>query len=219
MTIRPSFGHWRMALIEHVKSVVNQFTETNANRIIALGTIILALLSYCGLQDARTTFDLGTRAWISPIAVGLKAPLKRPEPISVGIWYDNVGKLPALDLHEHYTFYSSPNADMDSGAAMSKVAAAEICKGIEPSTDAEVVYPNSGGVKMTISVKPVNPQTGKPTPLYEGFMSGNHSLIVHICIAYKTLDHIHHSQFCYFYRPGLTEGTDLNRCDKGNRAD
>ena len=72
---------------------------------------------------------------------------------------------------------------------------------------------------MTVSVKPIDPQTGKAPVLYDDLMSGDHSLIVLFCIAYKTLDQVHHSEFCYFYRPGFGDGVNLDRCDKGNKAD
>ena len=216
---------WLLALSGFAQHVA-RFTEQSANRLIAtgtivvaLGTLVLAMVSYCGLQDARTTFETGSRAWIAPISIGLTTNLEQGNPIAFGVKYDNVGKLPAVDLHEHYNLSSVPNASIDNGTAMSQIEEDHICRDIEPWKDADVVYPNAGGVKMILTLKPTDPQTGKPTPLYENFMSGDHSLVVHFCIAYKTLNGVHHSEFCYVYRPGVTEGLDFNRCDKGNRAD
>jgi hypothetical protein len=171
------------------------------------------------LEQTRTAFETGSRAWISPIAVGLRQPLENGKPISFGIWYDNVGKLPAIDLHTRYAAYSFDNDNMDNGLAMATVDKEDMCRDVQPLPDAEVVYPNSGGVKMLISLKPPDPTTGQTDPIYRSFMSGNHSFVIQICIAYRTLNRIHRSAFCYFYRPGLSEGNDFNRCDKGNKAD
>jgi hypothetical protein len=98
------------------------------------------------------------------------------------------------------TTRSFKNSEMDSGAAMDKVDKADICKGVELWRDAEVVYPSSGGEKMLIAIKPNDPKMGQPTPIYESFLSGDHSLAIQFCIAYKTLGKTHYSAFCYFYR-------------------
>jgi hypothetical protein len=171
------------------------------------------------IRDAQNTFEVGSRAWISPIAVGFVGIPERGKPIEIGLRYDNVGKTPAIDLHERFLLSAPTNTAMNDGSAMVFVDKNNVCDGVEPQKDAEVAYPSSGGANMMLSLKPTDLLTGQPVPLYNEFMSGDHSLIVQYCIAYRTLTVIGKSAFCYFYKPGLTAGLDLNRCDKGNHAD
>jgi len=191
----------------------------DANRVIALGTVVLALISLFGLRDARHTFEIGSRAWISPIAVGLAAPIESGKPINIGLRYNNVGNLPATDLHAHFILYSFQDREIDDGSAMRTISYSDVCAGVDPWKDAEVVYPRSGGVTMTVSLKPIDSKTAERIPLYDDFMSDNHTLVVQYCIAYRTIGGTHKSAFCYYYRPGVTVGIELNRCDNGNRAD
>ncbi|MGA7711595.1 MAG: hypothetical protein WCA81_06820 [Rhizomicrobium sp.] len=189
---------------------------------LLVGTVVAAgvgdWIFYRTMDDSKSIFISGSRAWISPISIGLAAPIEKGKPLSIGLQYENVGRLPAFDLREHYTLESAPDAKMEDGSAMATIGKADICAGVEPFKDAEVAYPNSGGARLTISVKPVDSKTGRPVELYDSFLSGNHTLIVQFCIAYKTLETTHKSAFCYFYRPGYTVGIDFNRCDKGNHA-
>jgi hypothetical protein len=111
--------------------------------------VIVAALQLCTLektdQTLNQTFLVGNRAWISPITIALTDLPVNGKPISIGLTYNNVGKLPALDLHERYTLSSVPNKAIDDGTAMVVIDKSDICQTVEPWKDAEVAYPNSGG--------------------------------------------------------------------------
>jgi hypothetical protein len=174
------FAGWSIDVIRATNRLAKAAEESAAE------TAAQTKLQTKSLEQTRTAFETGSRAWISPIAVGLRQPLENGKPISLGIWYDNVGKLPAIDLHTRHAAYSFDNNNMGNGLAMATVDKEDMCRDVQPLPNAEVVYPNSGGVKMLISLKPPDPTTGQTDPIYSSFMSGNHSFVIQICIGIET---------------------------------
>jgi hypothetical protein len=206
---------WRV--VAGLKAIDGLITAI-ATVAVAFATVFLYYATRDLVEDAKHAFEIANRAWVAPISIGLASTLEKGKPISIGLRYENVGKVPAIDLHEHYAIFSPPDTAMDDGSAMAFVDKNDVCDGVEPWKDAQVLYPGAGGTTLTLSLKPIDPKTGKGVPLYDDFMSGNHSVIVQFCIAYKTLEATHKSAFCYFYRPNIATSTDLARCDKGNHA-
>ena len=196
-----------------------EMLEKSANRIIALGTLVLATIGYFGLQDAHETFETGSRAWIAPIAVGLNSKPEKGKPVSFGVLYDNVGKIPATDINEYYQLHVINNSSFQTDNLADTLNKTDFCKGIEPKQGADILYPNAGKTQSLISIQPTDLKTGEPNPFYDNFISGNYTLIVQMCIAYKTLNKSHHSAFCYFYKPGLSDDNNFNHCNAGNKAD
>lgn len=191
--------------------------------IVAIPLLIASGALYWGMQDlvaeANLSFEAGARAWISPVAAGLPTPIENGKPITIGLRYTNVGKAPASDVNIHYALHVFPNDAMDNGKAMATIASSDICAGVEPVKGAEVVYPTSGIARLVLAINPADPKTGKHVALYDTYMAGNQTLAAQFCVAYKTLGATHKSAFCYFYRPGVSEGASLNQCNQGNYAD
>jgi hypothetical protein len=191
--------------------------------VLLFGTVIAAAIGdrifYSTMRDSRHTFELGSRAWISPVAAKLLAPIAQGQPVKFGVRYDNVGRLPAFDVRVHYSIDFIPNTTIDDGTAMAAIDKNDICDGVEPSKNAEVVYPNTGGETVMVAVQTVDPKTGQSTnPKVDDFISGHDTMTVQFCAAYRTLEATHKTAFCFLYRTGYSNGNTLSICDKGNHA-
>ncbi len=162
--------------------------------------------------------EASTRAWLVPTAARLVSNVEKGKPIDIGLQYRNVGKVPASDVNISYTLSVFPNEALENGTAMASLAGKDICRNVEPVTGSESVYPGPVGAGLILAVTPADPKTGKPIALYETYTSGNHTIAVQFCIAYRTLGVTHKSAFCYFHRPDTATGLNLNQCSLGNRA-
>jgi hypothetical protein len=184
--------------------------------LIATGGLLWATSSL--VTEAKRSSEEATRAWISPTAASLMSKTESGKPINIGLAYNNVGRAPATDINMRYALYVFPNEAVDSGKAMATIAEKDPCEGVEPVNGAAAVYPGPTGARLILALTPTD-QNGQHIQLYDTYMSGNHTLAAHFCIAYHTFGATHKSAFCYFYRPDRAAGMAFNQCSQGHHAD
>lgn len=89
------------------------------------------------------------------------------------------------------------------------------CKMMWRPEKAIVVYPSVGLSAANYSLT----RTIDKSLIDEGVVSGTRLVFFSGCFSYKTIDTIHRSWFCYFYKAGKTEISNWSICPYGNGAD
>jgi hypothetical protein len=163
---------------------------------------------------AASALIASSRAWISPTGAGLDRPLKLHDIFEFFVQYSNPGKSPAMDVHPIYTITPIEAARFDDNSFNSIIESTDICRGLEAVSGADVVYPEQpSGYSFHFRVKDQNWVT-------QDMIDGKVAIVIRMCFAYKTMNALHHTSFCYFYRAGVTDDfRKLNVCTAGNHAD
>lgn len=185
---------------------------------LAASTVITTIIIACQLNVMRSTDEAiriaveGSRAWVAPQNAILLDDLKAGEPFRFQIEYHNVGREPALDVNPTYRLESISEKLFADNTFNSAIESHHICDGVKVAPGADVLYPaQTDGYKLVLGVP-------------KGWMSadivdGKSAMVVHMCIAYTTGKAVHHTAFCFFYRPGVSENKQFNVCTAGNYAD
>lgn len=171
----------------------------------AVGGIVFLALSR--LEPASVTQD---RAWIEPQSIMLRGPIKSTKPIELEVAYANVGKAVALDAMGRYQIQVVSAADFDKGSADKSIEADQICRDVRTKFGAGVVYP-SATRRLDFTFD---------DPRYaDRLNSGDNALVFEMCISYRTLSKVHHTAFCYYYRPHRQSALGMDLCLAGQHAD
>jgi hypothetical protein len=153
-----------------------------------------------------------SRAWIAPANALLLDDLTIGEPFRFQIQYNNVGKEPALDVRPIYKIRPVEGQQFTDNTFNSVIESDDICHNVQVAPGADVIYPDQpGGYKLNFGV----PRGW----LSADIVNGKSALIIEMCFAYRTVNAVHHTAFCYFYRPGISENRQFNICTAGNHAD
>ena len=88
------------------------------------------------------------------------------------------------------------------------------CKALGTAPGADVVYPDQpDGYKLMFT----NHLVGW---MNDEVVSGRTAVVLQMCFAYQTINEVHHTSFCYFYRTGVSPpNKQMNICTAGNHAD
>lgn len=128
--------------------------------------------------------------------------------------YSNAGKTPALDVRARYhvrRLASSTFTDETFNGIIEADIAAERCSGAPPAPGADVIYPGQpDGYKMRL-----NFGTGFVT---DTVINGTEMIVFEMCFTYRTVEEIHRSSLCYYWRTGEAEGLQWNICTAGNHT-
>ena len=163
---------------------------------------------------ASPSFDFGLlaheRAWIEPQHITLDTPVKSGGPIKLDVAYSNVGKSPAQDAIARYQIEVVTGASFDNGTADKSIEADQICRNTVTKSGAGVVYPSSTRqLGFTF-------EDGRYS---DRLNAGDNALVFEMCVSYKTQNTVHHSAFCYVYRPMRQAALEMEPCHAGQHAD
>lgn len=173
----------------------------NANQVMALFTIALAGISYCGLRDAQQAFIASTRAWIVPLGVRFDGEPKAGLNVRLKIAYENIGKEPAINVIHiaNWTgktfpvtvdalgmpYIDTPNTHWPPHFSCESFSNA--------SKNTRAIYP---GTKYEDIRYIFN---GPPLP--QTVVDGRESFLVYGCFVYSTFGKERSSPYCYYLQP------------------
>jgi hypothetical protein len=198
---------WRDKLYRPIAVIVAHPHEATAigTAILAIATLILAVIAIVTMERAEAITKQAERAWLSPMGAILQQIIEEDKPISFDLFFQNSGKQPAFDVvfrQQNAIIKAPPKTDW-SGFVVDKN---NTCEGLEPSVGALTVYPNNIG-PMGTSFRVFDSASGiNPILANKPIADGTLTYYVRGCIAYKTFGETHHSAFCYAILHNSTTG-------------
>jgi hypothetical protein len=190
---------WREKFINRpISAIVANPSEATAigTVILAIATLILAVIAIVTLERTEAITKQAERAWISPLGVVLQENIEENKPIRFVLLFTNTGKQPAFDVvfrHQNAVIRAPGQTDW-SGFVVEKNTT---CEGLEPSIGALTVYPNNIGPVGT-SIRAFDSAAGiNPITATRSIVDGTFTYYVRGCASYKTFGETHHSAFCY----------------------
>jgi hypothetical protein len=161
----------------------------------AITGLLGLLLVWQTLREARDSTVWANRAWIAPTGVeqdmqisgGVAGQFKLGVQLPVRVYYDNVGKGPALSVNAY--FIPKIVDPVTGGNAMGGVN--DSCKeGTEGSAPPLTVFPNSGKHNWWSWEIPAK-------YVVSDVITGGKDLIIQGCATYLTMSEFHKTRFCY----------------------
>jgi hypothetical protein len=96
---------------------------------------------------------------------------------------------------------------------------ADECRSVMNISGSAIAF---SGVRMAVEMDTFrdSPNASQRIVVDDNLIKGDSVLAIYTCISYRTLDTIHHSGECYFYRAGFTADLDtLTVCESGHVSD
>ena len=180
---------------------------------VTAGIALLALvLGIYQTSDARHSFEADHRAWLAPQHAGSK-PLVAATPLELSIQIFNTGRQPATDVTSYVGWLSFPGTDIEDVKMIESLDDLSIKCPAMPQTRNGVMYPSTGNSSYSIATK-------IPDDIIDPrIVRGDAILAVYGCMAYRTFEAVHHSNFCFFYEAEKTAADSWGFCTVGNYAD
>jgi len=169
--------------------------------VLALATLLLAVIAIVTLQRTEAITKQGERAWISPITILPSLPLKENEVIHFSLVLSNTGKQPALGVTfaQQNGVVKAPPIDDWTNLTVEKNTS---CEGLEPIPGSYVIYPTA---LTAASTHGSDSGTGKdPAVATPAIINGLFHYYVRGCIAYLTFGEPHTSKYCYVLQTRAT---------------
>jgi hypothetical protein len=188
----------------------------NATQVLAVSTMVLALVTYCGLRDNEKATVIANRAWLTPSLAEITSPIDTTTNLSFAIVYGNTGKEPALGFTAQEEAGAVPKPKGSWFTVFHKDTITDVCARTTPDTEI-TIYPT--GPNQHIYEVSMN------GPLTEDVASGEKILWVHGCFAYRSPvsgEIIHRSEYCFLFPPVMNNGKRVFKsisCMYGNKAD
>lgn len=193
--------YWRQQI--KVGDSLNKITAAAA--VIAIVGLLLVGMSYCEARDATMRAN---RAWLTPNRSRYVVPPSAGGPAKIEIIYGNSGHEPAegfVAQQEFATVQSGLVGNISSYDLLdhaefvgAQTTFSKICDQANPPPEGTLdegppQYPSSP-YELTY---PLKVDAGS-LPHYADIVSGNRTLIIHGCFAYRTFGRIHKSEYCMF---------------------
>jgi hypothetical protein len=172
------------------------------------------------VKIARDNLLAAERAWIGPTAAAMNTPIQLNNPIKVTINYGNTGRQPAQAI----TLLGSKTYSIDdwNGGVIAAKDIDDFRKGcmnanVTLAPTMLVVYPTTGfqSYMMNLDSASKNNPENLRYVASDKLISGDEIFALTGCIVYKTVETVHHSAFCYYYRANITQPNNLSFCSIG----
>ena len=213
-------GWWKFFTdAKHSNAIIAIFTIVLT--VATIASVIVARYQWRAMKDSnkitRDSLIASSRAWIAPANAYFTSEVAKHVQIEWTVQYRNTGKSPALDVHPIYTLQKVPATKFEDNTFNTFIEtdqASDSCKQLGTAPGADVVYPDQpDGYKLNFT-------NHLPEWVTDDVLSGSTALVFQMCFAYKTMEEVHHTSFCYFYRPGVSPSSkQMNICTAGNHAD
>jgi hypothetical protein len=162
------------------------------------------------VRASREAMIASERAWVGPANAKADGPPITTKPLDVVVEYKNTGREPALNAVYDLQHKIGRLDDPDLLNEMSKFI--EQCKMMWHPNQAQVIYPmtnNEYNLSHQIDASEIN----------DDVVSGENVILVYGCFSYETIQTIHRSWYCYYFKSGVTKPQNWNICATGNGAD
>jgi len=171
------------------------------------------------VENAKTAHDsyvASQRAWVGPRNAKISSVPSLDKDLPIILEYGNTGREPAFEAVQDTDVFTATEDEDNAGAPNQRVNDfIGKCKMMWRPEKAIVVYPSVGLSAANYSLT----RTIDKSLIDEGVVSGTRLVFFSGCFSYKTIDTIHRSWFCYFYKAGKTEISNWSICPYGNGAD
>lgn len=205
--LRQILNHWP----------ASDFVVAWATVILAVFTVVLAMLAYWALQDTEKTVELSERAWLGSTDAKIDSVPKIGKASNFTITVRNTGRSPAIDVVSDVKSLVVTSEEIRSGSINTQISKyVDKCfSEQQPQKKRQVMFPSGSS--------PIGYELNMPIDkslIDADVVSGKNSLVVRGCLAYQTFGSPHHSSFCFYYTAGKTPSTaHLGICQIGNEAD
>jgi hypothetical protein len=203
-------GEQTKVMRDQQKAMLDQLTEMKATGQAALDSAKVAHESYVASQ----------RAWIGPIDAHMTAPVA-VGPLKVGVTYGNTGREPSPTIGVLIPKIFS-YADWNNGVAVTAIEAIknECLRTPINETIARITFPTTGFASFNISYDgtPQNIRDVNKIAVTNGVVSGQEIAVIQGCFAYRTVNEVHRTAFCYNYQARVSDPGHLTFCNFGQAA-
>lgn len=160
----------------------------------AVATVFLVVVGIWGVIETRHALKLSERAWLSPIAAIVSAPIEEGKDLRFNIMFMNVGKEPAVSTTyawQNGTVKAPPADDWSSLIVGENTS----CDGLRPQKGSHAILPSLNGLG---TLRAFDSEDGKdPLVVSKAIVDGTLHYYVRGCIAYETFEESHTTSFCY----------------------
>jgi hypothetical protein len=164
---------------------------------------------------AEDAFITSNRAWLVPRAAELEKPLVNGQYVYVSISVQNTGRTPANKIRDSFEIRIAHQLDAKTewiGVILPENTTCER-KRMSQVSDVPIMYPTeSGGYK-------IHDMLAGPI-VDDDVFRGLKTFYIQGCLEYMTMDVLHHSAYCFFFRTsGNVADWKFMTCLNGNYAD
>jgi hypothetical protein len=174
----------------------------------------------------RAITEATERAWIGPSTAARSEPFQAGQPARIRVVYNNTGRFLASFTVAVGGAAFVPQEQWTNGSAAADIHIYEeqCMRGLPGLQNLAqgVAYPTTGFSSYSIDYNSDNPNVPSARRLIvsDQIISERQIFVFYGCFLYHTGDGpTHHSFFCFFYQPLISEGDVLNFCPFGQRAD
>jgi hypothetical protein len=189
----------------------------DSNKIIACFTVLGVLVAVAALLFSRKSTLEDQRARLAPIRAELDGEMVLGREIRVNVAVENYGKQPAINVNSvasgGITLPFSKEEAIQQAINGPAPPVVNVCQDLLPQKGYPTIYPS------TVQHGRVNIQ--KSIVADSEILSGMRIFFIHGCVAYETMNEIHHSEYCFFLSPpAVNNGLWVFRsCRGGHRSD
>lgn len=169
-----------------------------SHQVVALGTIVLAIIAGRALFDTREVLESNQRAWVVPEAVRIEGDLISP--LTLRISFTNTGRDVAVGISQNFGSYDhllkidsvgTPYTDADFEWRANRFCSIRQNQtGFEPT-----IYPNGKHSMLAYVFNHAN------DPKIDEIKAKKRTVVVMGCLTYKTFEKIRQSPFCFYLQP------------------
>ena len=164
---------------------------------------------------SQRVFIASQRAWVGPLNAKLSAEPKLAEPLEIIVAYQNTGREPAHNFtYDIDSFAATPEEDNAGDVSRRTSDFLNECRNKSQARPGQVVYPSAGfagGYSLIYRPNEIE--------VDDAIIAGEKVVVMQGCFVYQTLQKLHRSYFCFFYKAGFTKIRSMNICTVGHHAD
>jgi hypothetical protein len=173
-----------------------------------------------GAKVSHDNYVATQRAWIGPIDAHINNPVA-VGPLKAVVAYGNTGREPSPTISTLAPRIFS-YAEWNGGEAVKAIedVKSECLKAPVNDTIARITFPTTGFSSFNASYDgtPQNIRDVNKISISDGVVSGQQFLVIQGCFAYRTVNEVHHTAFCYYYQARFTDPAHLSFCTVGQAA-
>jgi len=164
-------------------------------------------------EVAKSNLISSERAWVGPNNASIENWTDADKPLRVNVTYQNTGREPATQFSKSLILTYFEKDDIENGNLT--IRARQIfddCNRIVLSTAGDVAFPSTGFNTYNF----FNTASDEDSKALRADL--NSVLIIQGCFVYKTVESVHRTNFCFYFKPSKSIPDRLNICEGGSTA-
>jgi uncharacterized protein YoxC len=176
----------------------------------AQAAVAQAAVAAQAAETARNSMLGSQRAWVGPRNVKMTTEPKVGEELEFIVEYQNMGREPASGFAYDLDPFASAT---DEEASKRIIPYMTKCLNTVERKIGQVVYATTGFSQYNLTAK------AKKDFADGDMISGAKAIFLQGCFTYESIQSVHRTFFCYFYKAGRSRIDSLNICNAGHYAD